>query len=285
MKKNLFFILLLVVFAKQAHTQIIAGDSVSSNVLYQRLDSFLLLPYHSCYDINTTIDVTNDGIGDIKFVYGNCASPSSSDNHFYAIIQNHTIEIAVNNAHVLWPDTISLHSIINSNHLWKDTVAWFTLKNSGYYLGSMGPTSYSSGYFSGNACYLGFRIKENTDTIYGWFLLGVSGANSLPGLVIKSYAKGVSTVGVNESYTTDEDIKLYPMPTANLLYLTSKRFQFPKEDIPIIYDISGKQYTIPLQYINKNTYKLDVNGLLAGMYVIAIKTENGVVRKKMIVEK
>jgi hypothetical protein len=93
-----------------------------------------------------------------------------------------------------------------------------------------------------------------------------------------------STVGVNDLSKQENELLISPQPANDVVYIQSTQLVFRQEDIPIIYDISGKQYTIPIQYINKNTYKLDVSNLSGGIYVVAIKTENVIVRKKMIVQ-
>jgi hypothetical protein len=93
-----------------------------------------------------------------------------------------------------------------------------------------------------------------------------------------------STVGIKELNNTENELLISPQPAADIMHIQSPQLVFRQEDIPIIYDISCKQHAIPMQYINKNTYKLDVSSLSAGMYVIAIKTEKGVVRKKVLVQ-
>ncbi len=93
-----------------------------------------------------------------------------------------------------------------------------------------------------------------------------------------------STVGIDDLDKPENELLISPQPANDVVYIQSTQLVFRQEDIPIIYDISGKQYTIPIQYINKNTYKLDVSNLSGGMYVVAIKTENVIVRKKMIVQ-
>jgi hypothetical protein len=93
-----------------------------------------------------------------------------------------------------------------------------------------------------------------------------------------------STIGIDDLNKPENELLISPQPANDVVYIQSTQLVFRQEDIPIIYDISGKQYTIPIQYINKNTYKLDVSNLSGGMYVVAIKTENVIVRKKMIVQ-
>jgi hypothetical protein len=93
-----------------------------------------------------------------------------------------------------------------------------------------------------------------------------------------------STISIDDLNKTENELLISPQPANDVTYIQSTQLVFRQEDIPVIYDISGKQYTIPIQYINKNTYKLDVSNLSGGIYVVAIKTENVIVRKKMIVQ-
>ncbi len=99
-----------------------------------------------------------------------------------------------------------------------------------------------------------------------------------------TFSNGTCLVGLEEGNNEMKQINLIPQPASDIMYIQSTQLVFRQEEIPIIYDISGKQHTIPMQYINKNTYKLEVSILSAGFYVVAIKTEKGVVRKKIIVQ-
>lgn len=94
-----------------------------------------------------------------------------------------------------------------------------------------------------------------------------------------------STVGIQDLNKQENKLLISPQPANDFVYIQSTQLTFSQEEIPIIYDIGGKQIKLQTHYINANTYKLDVSSLSAGMYVINLKTENGVVRKKMIVEK
>ncbi len=93
-----------------------------------------------------------------------------------------------------------------------------------------------------------------------------------------------STIGIDDLNKPENELLISPQPANDAMYIQSTQLQFRQEDIPIVYDISGIQIKPPIQFINSGTYKLDVSGLSAGMYVIAIKTEKGVLRKKVIVQ-
>lgn len=94
-----------------------------------------------------------------------------------------------------------------------------------------------------------------------------------------------STVGIKDLNKPENELLISPQPASYIVYVQSTQILFKEEDIPTLYDISGKQINLPIQYINANTYKLDVSGLNAGMYVVTIKTGKGVLRKKIVIEK
>jgi hypothetical protein len=132
----------------------------------------------------------------------------------------------------------------------------------------------------GNSNSIHGHLFSNDSLYFSWAHISPSSTDVEQFFGFKLY----STVGVKELSKQENELLISPQPATDVIYIQSTQLVFRQEDIPIIYDISGKQYTIPIQYINKNTYKLDVNSLNAGMYVIAIKTEQGIVRKKVIVE-
>lgn len=92
-------------------------------------------------------------------------------------------------------------------------------------------------------------------------------------------------VGFDELSKPENELIFSPQPANDIIYIQSTQLVFRPEDFPIVYNISGKQLSLPVQYINTSTYKMDVSTLSAGMYVITIKTEKGFVRKKIIIEK
>jgi hypothetical protein len=104
------------------------------------------------------------------------------------------------------------------------------------------------------------------------------------GVSANNIAKWNNPIGIKDLEINNE-ISIYPNPATNVLYLQSSQLPFNKEDVPIILDLNGKQIFIPIQHINSNTYKLDASTLTAGMYFITVKTEKGVVRKKLVIEK
>jgi len=97
-------------------------------------------------------------------------------------------------------------------------------------------------------------------------------------------AKWNNPIGIKD-LEINNVISIYPNPTNNELYVQSSQLTFKKEDEPYILDLNGKQIFIPTQYMNANTYKLDASALSAGIYFLVVKTEKGVGRKKLVIEK
>jgi len=94
-----------------------------------------------------------------------------------------------------------------------------------------------------------------------------------------------STISIDDLNKPENELLISPQPASEDIYIQSSQLTFKKEDEPYILDLNGKQIFIPTQYINMNTYKLDASALTAGIYFLVVKTEKGVVRKKLVIEK
>jgi len=94
-----------------------------------------------------------------------------------------------------------------------------------------------------------------------------------------------STISIDDLNKTENELIISPQPANDLIYIQSTQLTFKKEDEPYILDLNGKQISIPTKYMNANTYKLDASALSAGIYFLVVKTEKGVVRKKLVIEK
>lgn len=93
-----------------------------------------------------------------------------------------------------------------------------------------------------------------------------------------------SFVGFDEYLKKETKLLISPQPATKELYLQSTQVLFKQEEELVLCDINGKQIKVPVMFINVNTYKLDISGLNAGMYFACIKTSEGVLRKKVLVE-
>jgi hypothetical protein len=94
-----------------------------------------------------------------------------------------------------------------------------------------------------------------------------------------------STVGVEELYLPENELVISPQPASGEMYIQSAQVLFKKEEELLIYDLNGRKLKIPISYINANTYKADVSKLNAGVYVVFVNTDTGILRKKILVGK
>jgi hypothetical protein len=93
-----------------------------------------------------------------------------------------------------------------------------------------------------------------------------------------SYVVTLSTCVGIEEYTNDDNITIYPNPATSTFTIESK---YQVQSIQI-YNLLGEEIlnTTP----NNNQYTININQFSKGIYFVEIKTENGVVRKKVVKE-
>jgi len=88
------------------------------------------------------------------------------------------------------------------------------------------------------------------------------------------YRNSLISVGVNESKTTTMNIS--PNPTKGLLNINTTE----KVEQVTIYSISGSL----VKNINQNVNQVNVQELTKGLYILVVKTENGITRNRFIKE-
>lgn len=96
-----------------------------------------------------------------------------------------------------------------------------------------------------------------------------------------------STTGIkNQTSNAAFDLLLYPNPANNELYL--KVFTKVNESgILQLYDLSGRQLANQSIELNagENVFHENTSGLKAGIYFVSLKTETGILVKKLLIEK
>lgn len=251
-------------------------------------DTLLNAPYNSSELYY--IDINGDNINDIKLTSQVSSSPGGQVNGVSLVTLNNSTKLALgyvdstyNFYYNFWitqkilkkysiQDTIKITNFINT-----------TSGNLGFYYYSGGTNASNYDWVSTLDKYVGVSYSDSNAISYGWINVNVPNTYSCK---IKEYSLNIiSTTTLEKDFSIEEKIYVFPSPTSDVIYLQSAQLNFKHEVKPVVYDLNGKQLQVPIQYININTYKMDVSSLSAGMYIVAIETENGVVRKKMIVEK
>lgn len=83
--------------------------------------------------------------------------------------------------------------------------------------------------------------------------------------------------------TADENIKIYPMPTTNILYIDTRTAFANSDKISITtYDITGRELNTVTT--SKGHMQIDVSRLPAGMYLLQLLSDNGqAITKRFVV--
>ena len=82
-------------------------------------------------------------------------------------------------------------------------------------------------------------------------------------------------VGISQEDKEEAEFLVYPNPTSDLVYVKSPN----KITSIVLIDLSGRSYAISY---NTNSGLIDLSAIPNGMYLIRMKTTNGIVQKKLI---
>lgn len=124
--------------------------------------------------------------------------------------------------------------------------------------------------------FVGFRIKPNQDTLYGWMRISLS-HEQLYTLTIKDLACNINEFANYES-DYKSSLSIYPNPATNTLYVNCLS---QEEIVQIdIYSISG-QISKSLTPNVKDS-SIDISELPKGTYIIVLSSKNKVYRERFI---
>jgi len=119
---------------------------------------------------------------------------------------------------------------------------------------------------SGNSTFRG--IKYSTD------YEGFTGKDVTPGDPIESNFNLNTCLSLSTDNLLNNNITIYPNPVIDLININTTLTILEVE----IYDVLGKR----LNYIKVNNRKIDVSGVNSGVYILKIKTEIGIILKKIL---
>jgi len=119
---------------------------------------------------------------------------------------------------------------------------------------------------SGNSTFKG--IKYSTD------YEGFTGKDVTPGDPIESNFNLNTCLSLSTDNLLNNNITIYPNPVIDLININTSLTILEVE----IYDVLGKR----LNYIKVSNRKIDVSGVNSGVYILKIKTEIGIILKKIL---
>lgn len=181
-------------------------------------------------------------------------------------------EIASYPSNVYWLNCFEFNSMINGSDTWGDDGIFKSEEH-------FPDTSYYGGVFSNG--YMGFRLYEGLDTIYGWVKITASSGH----VTVYEYAAYQPNLAGIDQRSLLTEVKVYPNPCSSA---TRLRYQINDKGLTIcdLYSISGAKIEKLIDNLVKpGTYELeiDVSQLPAGVYYIRIQAGKELVVRKLIV--
>jgi hypothetical protein len=252
--------LFILIMSLEINAQIIVGDSLQPNIYYNNIqDTSIGLPWHSNYAINSVFDLNNDNIADVDIEYENIVSPAGFQWHVFVtgitLIQFLNIP-----AHTTWLDTASLNNTLTDFDSWTSCTSCIVRQSS--YSGG-GPTV-NQGVIFGNNKYMGFRLINTSDTLYGWMKVDVTTL----GITLKSYAvKTNNVISVVERTLAHNLVQVYPNPATQSLHISDENMVLQNTTLEVS-NFLGQ--TLIKQAF---THTMDVSHLPAGIYTLKVNAE------------
>jgi len=162
---------------------------------------------------------------------------------------------------IYYGDTIN-----SSDAKWDSTKVCLTNSSSGM-LGSF----YILDWISPNDGYIGVKYTTVSDTLYGWIRVNCPNPNDC---YIKDYSFVGGGLGINDF--KESNIIVFPNPASDKIYIALA--SNIKTEI-LLLDVYGKKVKSTQQK------EMDVRDLQEGIYFVQVKTANGIIVKKMVVQR
>lgn len=274
--------------AYSALTAVAVGSSANAAIQYTDVNPDSTFTNHGDY---YDLDLNNDNVPDFRINLVNIQTTTTSG--FYYDVKGASINPEYGNAVSASLGSYATYAYaLNPN----DTIGPkgnFTSTSSivlgGVVKYNYGGASYTSslGNFLGQSNkYLSLRIKVGSNTYYGWARVAVAADGT--SFTIKDYAyedspnteilAGALTTGIKKVNLA----KLIQLNVFNKeLKIYSQEVNLQGEEYRLI-DMSGK--VVQSSILSSNEEKINLSTLSAGMYVVDLRTSEGVLRKKILLE-
>lgn len=141
----------------------------------------------------------------------------------------------------------------------------------------------TASYGTGKICALGDSSVPDDgtgdpgDSLYNGYSQDAAGNHRPLLLNATSWLATNSNLAVNDLAKSDADVEIFPNPSADYIYIKSKKDNTSKYTVSLS-DATGK--LIFLKVINSN--KIDIKSLEKGLYYLTVKSENGLKSFKVV---
>lgn len=186
------------------------------------------------------------------------------------------------------PANIALGNPISSGQSLSSGLGSLGAVNS-YYFGSpynvtYGP--YASGNFLSSDGFLGVQFQINGNTHYGWVRCEVtSGGDTLS---VKEYAyQSIADSSINAGATDNGPVGITEIVDFAEIRNMNNKVMINLTEIndnidAVVTNISGQQ--VINENLNQTTTELDLNGMASGVYLVSVRSDKGIVTKRVYVK-
>ncbi len=154
-------------------------------------------------------------------------------------------------------DTLNPGQTINNNSVFNQTAGYLWSTNGGFSSGA-----YVHTWNSSEDHYIGFMIKPNEDTLYGWIRLNVILANGSCTVTLKDFACNINVFASVERQVYDS-FSVYPNPASGYINISTDADNTKTE--VWIYNSIGTKVDM---FLIENNLSIDISDYSPGIYYI-----------------
>jgi hypothetical protein len=282
--KNILFILICIIGFSSIRSQnkILAGNTLS---YYSDINPDTLINYVSNYPYNSSesyfIDMNGDLVNDLKiYAYWGATMVMASMGITITALNSSSMILfgrreAVYNTYMqYWMVDSVAKPLILGDTINTDSAVWSSkLFLTGSY--SMTGSGISVTDFVGSSdLYVGIKFTAS-DTVFGWIRVNCPSSNKC---YLKDFSASSELTTIKKSVAND--FFIFPNPASNKIQIASSTQKIKEIGITDLNGIKIKSF--PFMKIEK---EIDVSDLEAGIYFLSIFTDNGLLTKKIIIER
>lgn len=256
----------------------IVPDTIIGNVL-------IYPAYCQEYD---TIDFNSDGIKDVLFYSGNVQSSAG----FFARAEVKSLDSNIkfgfgstdstwhNSGYWLVRDILKKWNYLDTIN--QNNFTPVSFGHLGYYSSSQGTTAASNQWYNANDKYIGVSFFDTpTQNIYfGWIRVTIGGYSLC---TIKDYGLFVpSETSINKTESKFINSIFFPNPSNEGFTFVLNREV--KKAVFKLYDLNSKTIEIESIKQKESNYFINTSYVLNGIYFLIIETDEGTIRKKIVIQ-
>lgn len=222
------------------------------------------------------LDIDNNGTSDFSFTTCNCSGSGGGSPYTYVMPLNNNecvfkeIDSCFGGPNNVYAGSSSMAKAffegdsIDSQEAWVDYNLYLSWAPWGVVTDSGQMYSYSCSRveFAGDSLYLGVRVFEANDTLYGWVKLKQQAAT---GVTIQEFACTMDNIGIMESRVAD--VRVFPNPFSEAFTINCGE----KNSVIEVWSTTGE--LILKQFADAGSKKIELRNVSPGIYTLVIKSE------------